>query len=77
MARKKTLVEDASLTPEQLKTLVRVMKDPFFFSTFCYVINPVLGMVKFLLYPFQKAVAIPIHAQQVQYHPKVSSGWYY
>ena len=32
------------------------MKDPFFFSTFCYVINPVLGMVKFLLYPFQKAV---------------------
>lgn len=56
MARKKTLVEDASLTPEQLKTFVRVMKDPFFFSTFCYVINPVLGMVKFLLYPFQKAV---------------------
>lgn len=56
MARKKTLVEDASLTPEQLKILVRVMKDPFFFSTFCYVINPVLGMVKFLLYPFQKAV---------------------
>lgn len=56
MARKKTLVENASLTPEQLKTLVRVMKDPFFFSTFCYVINPVLGMVKFLLYPFQKAV---------------------
>lgn len=56
MARKKTLVEDASLTPEQLKTLVRVMKDPFFFSTFCYVINPILGMVKFLLYPFQKAV---------------------
>ena len=56
MAKKKTLVEDASLTPEQLKTLVRVIKDPFFFSTFCYVINPVLGMVKFLLYPFQKAV---------------------
>lgn len=56
MARKKTLVEDQNITPEQLKTLVRVMKDPFFFSTFCYVINPVLGMVKFLLYPFQKAV---------------------
>lgn len=56
MARKNTLVEDTNLTPEQLKTLVRVMKDPFFFSTFCYVINPVLGMVKFSLYPFQKAV---------------------
>lgn len=56
MARKKTLVEDASLTPEQLKTLVKVMKDPFLFSTFCYVINPVLGMVKFSLYPFQRAV---------------------
>lgn len=57
MARKKTLLEgDTNITSEQLKTLVRVMKDPFFFSTFCYVINPVLGMVKFLLYPFQKAV---------------------
>lgn len=57
MARNKTLLEgDTNITPEQLKTLVRVMKDPFFFSTFCYVINPVLGMVKFLLYPFQKAV---------------------
>lgn len=57
MARKKTLLEgDTNITPEQLKTLVRVMKDPFFFSTFCYVINPVSGMVKFLLYPFQKAV---------------------
>lgn len=56
MARKKTLIEDQGLTPEQLKTLVRVMKDPFLFSTFCYVINPVLGMVKFSLYPFQKAV---------------------
>lgn len=57
MARKKTLLEgDTNITPEQLKTMVRVMKDPFFFSTFCYVINPVLGMVKFLLYPFQKAV---------------------
>lgn len=57
MARKKTLLEgDTNITQEQLKTLVRVMKDPFLFSTFCYVINPVLGMVKFLLYPFQKAV---------------------
>ena len=57
MARKKTLLEgDTNITPEQLKTWVRVMKDPFFFSTFCYVINPVLGMVKFSLYPFQRAV---------------------
>lgn len=57
MARKKTLLEgDTNITPEQFKTLVRVMKDPFFFSTFCYVINPVLGMVKFSLYPFQRAV---------------------
>lgn len=57
MARKKTLLEgDTNITPEQLKILVRVMKDPFFFSTFCYVINPVLGMVKFSLYPFQRAV---------------------
>lgn len=57
MARNKTLLErDTNITPEQLKTLVKVMKDPFLFSTFCYVINPVLGMVKFSLYPFQRAV---------------------
>lgn len=57
MVRKKTLLEgDTNITPEQLKTLVKVMKDPFLFSTFCYVINPVLGMVKFSLYPFQRAV---------------------
>lgn len=56
MARKKTLVEENNLSPDQLKILIQVMKDPFFFSTFCYVINPVLGMVKFNLYPFQKAV---------------------
>lgn len=57
MARKKTLLEgDTNITPEQLKALVKVMKDPFLFSTFCYVINPVLGMVKFSLYPFQRAV---------------------
>lgn len=57
MSRKKTLLEgDTNITPEQLKTLVKVMKDPFLFSTFCYVINPVLGMVKFSLYPFQRAV---------------------
>ena len=52
---KKTLTEQ-NLTPEQLKTLVQVMKDPFLFSTFCYVVNPVSGIVPFLLYPFQKAV---------------------
>lgn len=52
---KKTITEQ-NLTPDQLQVLVRVMKDPFLFSTFCYVVNPVSGIVPFLLYPFQKAV---------------------
>lgn len=42
--------------PEELKILARVSKDPFYFSTFAYVVNPVLGRVRFDLYPYQKAV---------------------
>ena len=77
MARKKTLVEDASLTPEQLKTLVRVMKDPFLLFYFLLRDKPSVGYGKVFALPFSEGSAIPIHAQQVQYHPKVSSGWYY
>lgn len=55
MARKK---EDQQkyLSPEELKTLAKVSNDVFYFSTFCWVVNPVRGRVKFDLYPFQKAV---------------------
>lgn len=51
-------IEAKYIGPEELKTLNRVSKDPFFFSLFCYVINPVLGRVQFKLYPFQKAVLL-------------------
>lgn len=42
--------------PEELKILAKVSKDPFYFSTFAYVVNPILGRVKFDLYPYQKSV---------------------
>lgn len=44
------------LGPEETRTLAKVSQDVFLFSTFCWVINPVLGRVKFDLYPYQKAV---------------------
>ena len=43
------LKEDKSLNQEQLRILSRVSKDVFLFSTFVWVVNPVLGMVKFNL----------------------------
>jgi len=45
-----------SLTEEQFQELHRVTKDPFFFSTFITVINPVEGKVPFSLYPYQYKV---------------------
>lgn len=44
------------MTREQLEILARVSKDPWFFSTFAYVVHPVRGRVSFDLYPFQKGV---------------------
>lgn len=44
------------LGPEEIRTLAKVSQDIFLFSTFCWVINPVLGRVKFDLYPYQKSV---------------------
>lgn len=44
------------LTREQVSILSRVVYDVLLFSTFCFVIHPVRGKVKFDLYPFQKAV---------------------
>lgn len=44
------------VTKDELKILAEVSKDPFLFSTFCYVIHPVRGKVQFKLYPYQKAV---------------------
>lgn len=44
------------LSREELKILAEVSRDPFLFSTFCFVIHPVRGKVQFKLYPYQKAV---------------------
>lgn len=46
----------SGLTKEEVDILFRVSQDVFYFSTFCNVVHPVRGKVKFLLYPFQKAV---------------------
>lgn len=45
-----------SMTQEELKTLYRVSMDPYYFATFIWVINPVLGRVQFNLYGYQKSV---------------------
>lgn len=53
---KKQLNTPQHITKEELKVLARVANDPFLFSEFCYVINPVMGKVLFKLYPYQRAV---------------------
>lgn len=50
------IIKPKSIGPEELKILARVSKDPLYFSTFAWVVNPVLGRVKFDLYPYQRAV---------------------
>lgn len=50
------ITQPKHITKEELHTLARVTNDPFFFSTFVYVIHPIRGKVQFALYPFQKAV---------------------
>lgn len=41
---------------EEIETLYQVSRDPFLFSNFIWVVNPVKGRVKFDLYPYQKSV---------------------
>lgn len=50
------ITQPKHITKDELHTLARVTNDPFFFSTFVYVIHPIRGKVQFALYPFQKAV---------------------
>ena len=45
-----------NLSSEQVKTLVRVVQDVFYFSLFIFVVHPVRGKVRFELYPYQKSV---------------------
>ena len=56
MARKQVITQKSYISPEELKILARVVNDPFLFSEYCYVINPVHGKVHFKLYPYQKSV---------------------
>lgn len=49
-------IETHTLNAEQLRILAKVSKDPFYFSTFVFVVNPVRGRVPFDLYPYQRSV---------------------
>lgn len=54
MARK--IDETKYMSSEELSILNRVSKDPYFFSGYVWVVNPVEGKVRFDLYPYQKSV---------------------
>ena len=56
MAKKIIDTSGKNLSPEEIKILARVVRDPLFFSLFCFVINPVHGKVPFHLYPYQNSV---------------------
>lgn len=54
MAKKE--IDTSHLNAQQFRELVQVQKDVFYFSTFAYVVHPVRGKTRFLLYPYQKSV---------------------
>lgn len=58
MARTKGSNEERKLNAQQLDELAKSIKNIFFFSLFIRVVNPVLGIVPFALYPFQKSVLL-------------------
>lgn len=53
---KRTKILTKPLSSAEFQDLVKVTNDPFYFSTFTYVIHPVRGKTQFKLYPYQKAV---------------------
>lgn len=56
MSRNNPQISDRYYTPEQLRILQTVSRDPFEFSKYVWVVNPVRGRVLFDLYPYQKSV---------------------
>jgi len=56
MGRNTKKIEPFDLSPKQVEELAKVVRSPFFFSLFIYVVNPILGRVQFRLYPYQIAV---------------------
>ena len=54
--RRAAKIVNKPLTHAEFQEVVKVAYDPFFFSTFIWVINPVDGRVKFTLYPYQRSV---------------------
>lgn len=54
----KKLMDQVRLTSEQFGQLAKASKDVFYFSTFIKVVHAMLGIVPFLLYPFQEATLL-------------------
>lgn len=52
----KRIVYNKPLTNSEFKEVVECRANPFFFSNFVHVINPVHGKVPFKLYPYQRSV---------------------
>lgn len=48
--------EGQNITKKQFEEIIKVRRDPFYFSQYIKVVNPIRGKVPFLLYPFQKRV---------------------
>lgn len=55
MAKKKE-IDTTRLTKTELQQLSKCAVDPFYFSSFLYVVHPKRGKVRFILYPYQMAV---------------------
>lgn len=60
----KNSLETRYLKSEELAILKECMADPFFFSKFIFVVNPVLGKTQFDLYPYQKALLYKFYAHR-------------
>lgn len=54
MSKTDKQINRSNITPKQFEELIRVRKDPYFFSTFIHVVHPIRGKVRFDLYEFQK-----------------------
>lgn len=55
-SRKSALLNNTYLKSQEFSVIAESRKDPFYFSQFIYLINPVHGKVRFDLYEYQKKV---------------------
>ena len=44
------------MTKTEIRIFTQAARDPWFFASFAKIVNPILGVIPFDLYPFQRAV---------------------